>query len=153
MSTRCHTGLRNDECFSKYTKDMHSIRPYWPACAVSMSGDEQQSLKVLAATDPKECQRLGRQAKPNPNFDWASHERAVMTRGCMAKFTQNKASRYALLRTADTSLGESSRSRHWGTGMYIDHPEAFNTRAWENNLLGQVLSSVRDTIRSTMGTT
>jgi hypothetical protein len=118
-----------------------------------LSGDDQQSLKVLAATDPKDCQRLGRQAKPNPNFNWAEHEKAVMTRGCMAKFTQNKPSRIALLRTAETTLGESSRSKHWGTGLYMDHPDAYNTRAWENNLLGRVLSSVRATIRSTMGTT
>jgi ribA/ribD-fused uncharacterized protein len=116
-----------------------------------LGGDEEQSMKILAAKDPKTCQRLGRQARLRPDFDWKRHEENVMRQGCYAKFTQNNSCRNALLRTRESRLGESSRSTHWGTGMYSDHPQAFNTDVWENNLLGKVLTSVRRSIRMQMG--
>jgi hypothetical protein len=117
-----------------------------------LGGDESQSDKIMASKDPKTCQRLGRQARLNPDFDWAKNEEKVMRKGCYAKFTQDRSSRQALLRTEQSRLGESSRNAKWGTGMYSDHPSAFDSDRWETNLLGKVLTSVRRSIQMQMST-
>jgi ribA/ribD-fused uncharacterized protein len=128
-----------------------SSEQYYFAEMCKRGGDEKQSAKVLAVKDPKDAQRLGRQGKLDPDFKWAEHEEEVMEKGCYAKFSQSKSAKKALLDTRDTYLGESSKNRHWGVGMYLDNPEAFNGELWQNNLLGKVLTSVRRTIRSEMG--
>jgi ribA/ribD-fused uncharacterized protein len=111
-------------------------------------GDEDQRRRVLAASDPKDCQRLGRQAKNLSGIKWSEFEEPIMKKACLEKFTKNSVARQALLMTAGTVLGESSRSKHWGTGFYVSHPQAFNQDLWENNLLGRILSEVRDEVRA-----
>jgi hypothetical protein len=116
-----------------------------------LGGDVAQSDKILAAKDPKTCQRLGRQATLRSDFDWDRYEENVMRRGCYAKFSQDKSCKQALLRTGESRLGESSRNSHWGIGMYSDHPSALDPERWEKNLLGKVLTSVRRSIRMETG--
>jgi ribA/ribD-fused uncharacterized protein len=113
-----------------------------------MMGDEEQQCKVMASKDPKDCQRLGRQAINRTNVRWEDHDEEVMTRACWEKFSKNMPAQRALLKTASTTLGESSKSRHWGTGFYATHPRAFHTEYWENNLLGRVLTTVRERLQS-----
>jgi ribA/ribD-fused uncharacterized protein len=103
--------------------------------------------KVLAAKDPKDCQRLGRQAKNINGINWPDKEEEVMTKVCLAKFRGNRKARQALMRTGNQDLGESSKSRHWGTGLYSDHPDAHDKNKWSDNLLGNILVKVRRTIR------
>jgi hypothetical protein len=112
-----------------------------------MFGDDDQRTKVLAAKDPKDCQRLGRQAKNNTGIDWSEHEKDVMTKVCLAKYRGNRMARNALLRTGNCALGEASRSSKWGIGMYANNPDAHDQGRWADNLLGTVLVSVRNTIR------
>jgi hypothetical protein len=128
-----------------------STEQYYFSEMCRLGGDEEQSKKVKATKDPKDAQRLGRQGNLNPDFKWAEHEEQVMEKGCYAKFSQHKSSKRALLSTENQNLGESSKNRHWGIGKYMDHPNAYNSGAWDNNLLGKVLTSVRNTIRSEMG--
>jgi hypothetical protein len=123
----------------------HSEQFYFAEKA-RISGDEYQRGRIISAKCPKECQRLGRSVRNNTGIDWSSFEETVMTRACDAKFKQNKLAKQALLKTANTKLAESSRSKHWGSGMLSTHPQAFNQELWENNLLGRVLESVREKI-------
>jgi hypothetical protein len=125
----------------------HSEQFYFAEKA-RISGDESQRSRILATKDPKECQRLGRSVRNNNGIDWVAFEETVMTKACDAKFKQNKLAKQALLKTGNTRLAESSRSKHWGSGMMSDHPQAFNQDRWENNLLGRVLESVRAKIVS-----
>jgi hypothetical protein len=120
-----------------------SSEQYYFAERCRILGDEVQREKVLASADPKDSQRYGRQAMNNTGVEWEDHERAVMKKACRAKFTKNAVAKRALLRTQNTKLGESSRSRHWGTGMYVNHPRAFDPNSWEQNLLGVILMEVR----------
>ena len=111
-------------------------------------GDEKQRERVLAASDPKDCQRLGRQAKNINDIEWQDFERVVMKKACQEKFSKNAMARHALLRTQNTTLGESSRSAHWGTGLYVNHPQVFESDVWEENLLGEILMEVRFEIQN-----
>jgi hypothetical protein len=110
-------------------------------------GDDAQRERVLAAKDPKDCQRLGRKARNYNDIDWRCFEEDAMSEACYEKFTQNPIARRALLRTGDTTLGESSRSKKWGTGFPLSHPRAFYQNEWEENLLGKILTEVRSTLQ------
>jgi ribA/ribD-fused uncharacterized protein len=127
-----------------------SSEQYYFAERCRLMGDEKQRSRVLASVDPKDCQRLGRQAKNINDIDWNKYERVVMKKAVQEKFSKNAMTRHALLRTRNTTLGESSRSVHWGTGLYVNHPHAFETDCWEENLLGELLMEVRSEIQNLM---
>jgi ribA/ribD-fused uncharacterized protein len=124
----------------------HQSEQFYFAEKARLMGDEYQRSKIIASKDPKDCQRLGRTVRNNTGIMWNTLEESVMTRAYDAKFSQNKLARQALLKTSSTKLAESSRSRHWGTGMLSTHPKAFVQNCWENNLLGRVLEAVRSKI-------
>jgi ribA/ribD-fused uncharacterized protein len=140
----------SNHCPASFTDEDTQYRTseqYYFAEKCRKFGDTEQLAKVLAAKDPKDCQRLGRQAKNIKGIDWADHEENAMKKACLAKFRGNRMAKHALLGTGTRALGEASRSTKWGIGMFADHPEAHNQDIWADNLLGNVLESVRDTIR------
>jgi ribA/ribD-fused uncharacterized protein len=144
-----YSKLSNHNAASFEVDDItyRSSEQYYFAERCRIMGDDYQRSKVLAAVDPKDCQRLGRQAN-NPNgVEWSNFERVVMKKACQEKFSKNAVAKQALLRTGSTRLGESSRSSHWGTGFYVNDPRAFETGAWQTNLLGDILTEVRSELQ------
>ena len=112
-----------------------------------MFGDVYQQGKVMAAKDPKDVQRFGRKAQNFNGINWENFEEEVMREACYHKFSNNKMSKHALLKTGTMRLGESSHSKKWGTGMTMSDPRAFQQDLLEQNLLGKALTEVRDVIR------
>jgi hypothetical protein len=141
LSNHCPTAFVEDETMYRHSEQYY----FTERCRIF--GDDKQMKKVLAAKDPKDCQRFGRQAKNINGINWSEKEEEVMLKVCLAKFRGNNIAKQALMRTGNQGLGEASKSTHWGTGLYSDHPDAHNKDKWSNNLLGNILVKVRRRIR------
>ncbi len=113
-------------------------------------GDDIAAQRILAATTPKEYKAIGRQVKGFNDAVWIAKREKFMCTGCMAKFQQNPNLCSVLLAAGDTELIEASPyDRIWGIGLSIDDPRALDKTQWKGlNLLGNVLMSVRDKLRT-----
>ena len=111
--------------------------------------DQEVAAEILATEDPRKHKALGRKVR---NFDdkiWKRERVAIVTAGSRAKFSQNPALREVLLATAPTELVEASPTdRIWGIGMTSKNPDCLDRTKWRGqNLLGQILTRVRDELR------
>lgn len=101
---------------------------------------------VRSAPSPEQAAAIGRLAqrvKPGiVRADWDDSKVGVMRRGLQAKFTQHEAARQFLLATGDLALMEDTpHDLIWGIG-------------WDGtgqNLLGQLLMEVRESLRAEEG--
>jgi predicted NAD-dependent protein-ADP-ribosyltransferase YbiA (DUF1768 family) len=66
----------------------------------------------------------------------------------MEKYLQNPKAREVLMATGTTKLGEASKSKIWGIGMDLTDSNVFNVDVWSNNVFGETLIRVRDTIKN-----
>ena len=96
-----------------------------------------------------ECKQLAREIK---NFDATSWNEVIEDEcfdGLLEKFHQNHSLNLVLQNTEQKTIVESSYDRKWGTGVPFAFPDALNSEYWTgDNLLGKMLSIVRDTLRS-----
>ena len=69
--------------------------------------------------------------------------------GCFNKFTQNKALRYELFRTLDSTLVEAAQfDQYWGVGMDMDDKDINDPKKWRGeNVLGYLLTQLRDYLK------
>ena len=112
-------------------------------------GDEYNRKKILEAKDPKEMKSLGRQVQ-NFNADvWNEKAREIVTKGNIAKFSQNPELKTFLLNTGDMVLVEASPyDKIWGIGMGRDDASVKNPHNWKGtNWLGCCLMEARDAIK------
>lgn len=112
-------------------------------------GDEEALAKILVATAPQECKRLGRTVRGFDDRAWAAHRFDLVTRGNVAKFGQDPALREYLCGTGEDILVEASpMDRNWGIGMAATHPDANDPLKWRGrNLLGFALVRTRAILR------
>ena len=96
-----------------------------------------------------ECKQLAREIK---NFDATSWNDVIKDEcfdGILEKFNQNLSLNLVLQNTKQKTIVESSYDRKWGTGVPLHSLDALNSEYWiGDNLLGKILSIVRDTLRS-----
>ena len=79
--------------------------------------DDSSKQKILAASTPAECKRIGKHLKV-VQTDWSKEEILVMKKGLREKFTQNAALKQFLIATGEKTLLEASpKDRFWGIGM------------------------------------
>jgi hypothetical protein len=79
---------------------------------------------------------------------WEDVEYSVMLRANQDKFSQNLGARNFLLATGQNILAEASKyDGHWGIGFALEDDKKANRGAWGDNLLGQALMSVRQSIQ------
>ena len=109
-------------------------------------GDAEIAAEILAADHPRKHKALGRKVR---NFDdavWKRERLTIVREGNRAKFTQNPELLAQLLATRGTTLVEASPyDRIWGIGLAASNPRAQDPAQWRGqNLLGQVLTSLRD---------
>jgi len=112
-------------------------------------GDRQMQKAILECTDPEQAKAYGRKVQHFSPSIWDVHKIAAVLEGNMAKFTQNPVIKNYLLSTHPKILVEASPyDSIWGIGKRA-HPSMCDPRKWKGeNLLGFVLMSVRDQLRS-----
>jgi len=107
--------------------------------------DQATLAKIMAATNPKDQKKLGREVV---NFDakkWDEVKLSVVYIGNYHKFTQNPTLKKELLLTKETTMVEASPyDCIWGVGLAPDDKRANNRNEWRGqNYLGRVLDAVR----------
>ncbi|KZP11206.1 DUF1768-domain-containing protein [Athelia psychrophila] len=108
-------------------------------------GDFDTAVHILAAPDPAEQQRLGRQVKGFRRAEWDRVKTQIVEEGNWLKFSQNSWLRAKLLATEDRELVESGeKCRIWGIGYPPDEALRVGRDAWGENLLGKALMNTRD---------
>ena len=107
--------------------------------------DPEVLEKILSAKDPKTMKVLGREVKGFTESIWRQHRVDIVTRGNLAKFSQNPTLGEALLHTGDAVIAEASpRDRIWGIGLGVGNAKAQDPKQWRGqNLLGKALMEVR----------
>ena len=99
--------------------------------------------KIQVSTSQKECKNLGDSIKSNK--EWTAIAQNVMTKACLAKFSQNERSRTFLQNTGNTTIAEASTDLFWGTGLRLSNPEIGLKHKWTGqNHLGEILMGIRD---------
>ena len=108
-------------------------------------GDNEILEQILISRHPREAKQLGRAVKNYDEQHWHEHRFDIVTRGNIAKFTQNAELKAYLLNTGNRVLVEASpRDRIWGIGMGKSNPDAGNPVKWRGlNLLGFTLMEAR----------
>lgn len=112
--------------------------------------DIETSEMVLAARDPKEMKKLGRQVKNFIEDEWARVCKDYMFRACLSKFSQVAKARKAILSYTGLQFVEASPyDLIWGIGLSESDARALDSSTWRgSNWLGQVLDCVRSHIES-----
>lgn len=151
-------GVITKSCLSqwyncKFTVDniiYHTAEQYMMAQKAILFGDDEVCKKIMAANNPGEYKKLGRQIR---NFDqqkWDKHKYDIVVKGNTAKFSQNDNIKYFLLNTGDRILVEASPyDGIWGIAMSKNDPNIENPLMWKGeNLLGFALMDTRENLKS-----
>jgi ribA/ribD-fused uncharacterized protein len=112
--------------------------------------DHDIARKIISCNDSKMQKSLGRQVKHFVQGEWDRVAKNYMYDVCLAKFTQDKLYKAALLRTGNKILVEASPFDNiWGIGMNSNDIIRLgeDPKYWKGtNWLGNVLCRVRSTI-------
>jgi ribA/ribD-fused uncharacterized protein len=113
---------------------------------LTLFGDAEMALEILAADHPKQQKALGRKVANFDDARWKAQRLDIVRAGNRAKFTQNAELKAQLLATCGTTLVEASPyDRIWGIGLSAKDPRALDPTQWRGqNLLGKILTEVRD---------
>jgi hypothetical protein len=116
-------------------------------------GDLETAERILATTSPKTHKALGRNVRGFDEQVWRRERERIVYEGNHAKFTQNAALLEALMATVGTELVEASPlDRIWGVGLSAEDPRIQDPSRWRGeNLLGKVLTRLREDLRSQQG--
>ena len=145
---------RKDSPFSQWHPSKFQIKGITFNCAEQymmyrkalMFDDYKNAHKIMKTTNPFEQKYLGRKVK---NFDqkiWHKKCKAIVKKGNMAKFNQNKKLKKHLMKTGKNILVEASPvDCIWGIGYSADNPNALKQERWRGlNWLGFILTEIRD---------
>lgn len=124
-----------------------NVEQYMHACKASLFGDKATLEEIIkTGEDPRRAKQLGRQVKPYKDEQWAVVARAVVTRGCWLKFTQNPYLLDELRKTGNNQMVECApNDTRWGIGIAYNDPAATDRAKWRgSNWLGECLNLARD---------
>jgi ribA/ribD-fused uncharacterized protein len=109
----------------------------------------QSHAEIMEADHPRDHQKLGRMIKGFDQELWDESKYNIVYTGNYYRFRQNDEDWQWLNATGNTMLVEASPiDRVWGIGMDMKDPDINDESKWRGqNLLGKVLTEVRDTIR------
>lgn len=150
------TGVINKTCLSqrwpcRFSVDdvtYSSTEQYLMAGKARLFKDTEMLEKILETDDPSVCKALGLAVKTFNQAVWEANRWDIAYKGNLAKFLQNEQLREFLMSTGSSQIVEASPyDRVWGIGMLESDPRATSPSQWlGDNLLGEVLTSVRGTI-------
>jgi ribA/ribD-fused uncharacterized protein len=150
-------GRLSDSVFSQWWRcrfvvDDHtyaSAEQFMMAGKARLFGDGDSLARILEEKDPAACKALGRAVRAFDDAAWSAARFDLVTRGNVAKFGQEPASRDYLLATGNELLVEAApRDQIWGIGLGRDNEKARDPRTWRGqNLLGFALVRARGILR------
>jgi ribA/ribD-fused uncharacterized protein len=153
-------GSVGKSCFSQWYEAPFTIEgdTYRTAEHFMMAGkarlfdDAATRERILAARTPGEAKKLGRQIHKFDEAAWLEARFDLVTRGNIAKFSQNAALGAFLLGTGRQVLVEASPvDAIWGIGLAATDAAAQDPRTWKGlNLLGYALMAARDELRAVL---
>ncbi len=131
----------------KYT----SAEQYMMAGKAMLFKDDGVFKEIVATHDPKTVKALGRKVKNFDDNEWKAKRFEIVTKGNIAKFSQNPDLKKFLLATGDKILVEASPfDRIWGIGLSKANENIENPNSWRGqNLLGFALMKAREEIVKT----
>lgn len=117
-------------------------------------GDADTLRAILACKTPRDAQQLGKRVKGFDEARWDAHKVGIVRTGTLLKFLQNRDLLLALLQTGRAHLAEANpRDAVWGIKLSSSSPDARDVTKWRGqNLLGRILMSVREQVRSRVWT-
>lgn len=150
-------GALSDAVFSQFwpcSFSLYGVNYAWAeqwmmASKARLFGDGEALARILIATAPLDCKRIGRQVRGFDEALWRQHCFDIVTQGSVAKFDQDPALRGYLLATSEDVLVEASPSDCvWGIRLGREHADAQNPLRWRGqNLLGFALMRARGILR------
>lgn len=125
------------------------VEQWMMASKARLFGDSEALARILAASAPLECKRIGREVRGFDDAQWRQHRFELVTVGNAAKFSQDPALRAYLIGTADELLVEAAPTdKIWGIGLGRENPSARDPNKWRGqNLLGFALIRARHILR------
>jgi hypothetical protein len=118
---------------------------YMMAEKARLFGDHIAEYIIMDLKSPKMQQTVGRNVKGFKQDIWDTHKVAIVRRGNLAKFSQDKKLRDLLFESAGTTLVEvNPNDTVWGIGLSAEDPRSLNRETWRGeNLLGEILTEIR----------
>lgn len=143
-------------CLSQFYRASFLIGPrsfrtaehYMMYAKAELFGDMSLGERILQAASAYEAMELGRSVAGFDEMIWESKRRHIVLSANLAKFSQNEACRRILSETQNSILAFASPvDVVWGTGYsYREHLEGNWTKWPGQNLLGEILMEVRQTV-------
>jgi ribA/ribD-fused uncharacterized protein len=112
-----------------------SVGQFVTAAKAETFGDRESRLRILRARTTGEAQARGREVAAFARSIWSELRVEILSRGNLAKVTQNESVREAvrevLLASGDSVLAEASAADQvWAIGLQEDHPSARRPGEW-----------------------
>jgi ribA/ribD-fused uncharacterized protein len=139
--------------FTVEGRDYMCAEQYMHAGKAWLFGDVAMAERIMKSGSPHEHKLMGGRVAGFDQEKWDTHKITIVTTGNRAKFGQNAGLRRRLLDTGDKILAEANpKDFIWGIGLGEDDPAALDPANWQGeNLLGEILMTVRDELAATPG--
>ena len=113
-------------------------------------GDYTSAARVMDATKPQQCKKLGRGVRGYVPHLWDQYKVKIVKAAVSCKFGQNQDIRKALMETTGSLLVEASpKDKVWGIGLSEEEAKRTSSDKWRGlNLLGKTLTEVREGLSS-----
>lgn len=107
---------------------------------------DRETLELIMMEDnPTHLKHLGRRVKNFNDIEWKKYRYAIVKRGNLLKFSQNKILAKKLRKTKSRELVEATIfDRIWAIGCSVKAAPTYPRDKWGLNLLGLALMSVRN---------
>ena len=125
------------------------VEQYMMAQKALIFKDYKRLNEILNSKNPVEMRNIGREVAGFDSQRWDRVKVKVVKNAVRAKFSQNEALKAKLLATGKKMLVESNpNDRVWGIGFTkSDKMVMEKFEKWGENLLGKILSEVRDELK------
>jgi len=137
---------------SKFIEDdveFNTAEQYMMYYKAMLFDDTDIAKKILETNSPKDIKALGRKVKNFDEKEWDATKEAIVLRGNILKFEQNLDLKEELLsHPSNTVFVEASPlDKIWGIGFTAQNALKNKTK-WGSNLLGKVISQVRQLLET-----
>lgn len=140
-------GSQYDGSFKVLEETYETCEHYMMEQKAYLFDDIEVAEQIMKCKHPREVKSLGRKVKKFDAKLWDDHKKSIVYEANYAKFSQNEEFKEMLLSTGDEILVEASPyDRIWGIG-YEEKDAVENIDNWGENLLGEVLMEVRETLK------
>ena len=118
----------------------------------TLFGDTEAANRIMNSKSALESKRISKEIINYNHDTWKSEAKLRCEEGIKAKFMQNTGIRSYLLNTGNKRLVECCNDKLWGNGIPLHDENSLNPTHWTSQgILGEILESVRDSIRDIMG--